>query len=110
MVRSNTQNYQIVTIFLSIIFSPPYDTIGHTLFQLAFIGATGLIYRKLLDDFLRSASKFLSPNGEIHVALCQGQGGSDATTLTEWKDSWTPSMFAGEHGLLLFDVSAYEVC
>jgi len=66
--------------------------------------------RELLNDFLKSASEFLSPNGEIHIALCQGQGGSAATTLEEWKDSWTPSIFAGEHGLLLFNVSAYKVC
>ena len=31
--------------------------------------------RILLGDFLASASTVLSPGGEIHVALCDGQGG-----------------------------------
>jgi len=63
---------------------------------------------ELINGFLKSASEFLSPNGEIHVALCQGQGGSSAATLNEWKDSWTPSIFAGEHGLLLSNVCSYQ--
>lgn len=64
--------------------------------------------RKLLSDFLASAGAFLSPRGEIHVALCDGQGGCSATTLQEWKGSWTASMFAAEHGLLLARVFPYE--
>jgi len=64
--------------------------------------------RELINGFLKSSSEFLSPNGEIHVALCQDQGGSSATTLNEWKVSWTPSMFAGEHGLLLYNVCSYQ--
>mmetsp|Transcript_24432 Transcript_24432/g.58957 ORF Transcript_24432/g.58957 Transcript_24432/m.58957 type:complete len:241 (+) Transcript_24432:56-778(+) len=31
--------------------------------------------RQLLNDFLQSAVTVLSPRGEIHVALCDGQGG-----------------------------------
>ena len=31
--------------------------------------------RALLGDFLASAATVLSPRGEIHVALCDGQGG-----------------------------------
>lgn len=31
-----------------------------------------------------------------------------ATTVVEWKGSWTASKFAGEHGLLLARVSPYE--
>ena len=56
---------------------------------------------KLLSDFLQSAAQVLSPHGEIHVALCGGQGGCSAMTLQEWKGSWTASMFAADHGLLL---------
>ncbi|KAL3769452.1 hypothetical protein ACHAWU_008861 [Discostella pseudostelligera] len=64
--------------------------------------------RQLLNDFLQSASTVLSPGGEIHVALCDGQGGCSATSLLEWRGSWTASLFAGEHGLLLARVSPYE--
>lgn len=31
-----------------------------------------------------------------------------ATSLLEWRGSWTASLFAGEHGLLLARVSPYE--
>ena len=66
------------------------------------------IARKLLNEFLESASTVLSPNGEIHVALCGGQGGVSATTLQEWKGSWTASLYGGEHGLLLAKTFPYE--
>jgi len=56
--------------------------------------------RQLLNQFLKSAAEVLSPKGEIHVALCGGQGGCSATTLQDWKGSWTASMFAAEHGLI----------
>jgi len=52
----------------------------------------------------------LNPNrGQIHVALCEGQGGATATTAEEWKQSWTAAQYAAEHGLLLVDVETYEV-
>ena len=57
---------------------------------------------------MESASKVLSPNGEIHVALCGGQGGVSATTLQEWKGSWTASLYGGEHGLLLANAFPFE--
>ena len=64
--------------------------------------------RQLVNEFLRSAATVLSPRGEIHIALCDGQGGSSSTSLQEWKGSWLASMFAAEHGLLLAHVSPYE--
>jgi len=64
--------------------------------------------RELLNDFLKSASQFLSPSGEIHVALCEGQGGSTAKTLQDWRGSWTPSLFAAEQGLLLLRTTPFE--
>lgn len=65
---------------------------------------------ELLSAFLKSASQVLSPqNGEIHVALCQGQGGGTASTLKEWRQSWTASQFAAEHGLLLRSVVPCKV-
>lgn len=66
------------------------------------------IQRELLDKFLQSATSVLSTNGEIHVALCGGQGGVSATTLQEWKGSWTASLYGGEHGLLLANTFPFE--
>lgn len=57
--------------------------------------------RQLLNDFLASAAPKLKPNGEIHVALCQGQGGTESKSAIEWKASWNAAVFAAEHGLLL---------
>jgi len=64
--------------------------------------------RQLLSEFLESARTVLSPRGEIHVALCGGQGGCSATSLQEWRGSWTASMYAAEHGLLLARVFPYN--
>ncbi|KAL7528383.1 hypothetical protein ACHAWF_002543 [Thalassiosira exigua] len=65
--------------------------------------------RQLLGDFLRSASEFLAPRGEVHVALCGGQGGCSATSLQEWRGSWTASMLAAERaGLLLARSFPYD--
>ncbi|KAL7527577.1 hypothetical protein ACHAXR_002021, partial [Thalassiosira sp. AJA248-18] len=66
------------------------------------------MYSQLLNDFLESAVTVLSPRGEIHVALCDGQGGCSSTSLQEWKGSWTASKFAAEHGLLLAQVFPYD--
>lgn len=57
--------------------------------------------RKLLNDFLASAAPKLKSNGEIHVALCEGQGGTESTSSIEWNGSWNAAAFAAEHGLLL---------
>lgn len=65
--------------------------------------------RQLLSDFLGSAAKILSSDGgEIHVALCDGQGGSSATSAQKWRQSWMAAQFAAEHGLLLADVSPFK--
>lgn len=64
--------------------------------------------RILLANFLGSAINILSPHGEIHVALCDGQGGSSATTLQQWRGSWQASMLAADQGLLLARVMPYE--
>ena len=64
--------------------------------------------RILLANFLGSASNILSPQGEIHVALCGGQGGSSSTTLQQWRGSWQASMLAADRGLLLARVMPYE--
>ncbi|KAL3817439.1 hypothetical protein ACHAXA_001446 [Cyclostephanos tholiformis] len=57
---------------------------------------------------MSSAATVLSPAGEIHVALCDGQGGCSARTLQEWRGSWTASMLAADNGLLLARVFPYD--
>ena len=57
--------------------------------------------RRLLGDFLSSASGMLTDRGEVHVALCDGQGGSSSTSLQQWRGSWMASQYGAEAGLLL---------
>jgi hypothetical protein len=65
--------------------------------------------RQLLDQFLQSAVTVLKKNdGEIHIALCQGQGGVEATTIEEWRRSWMVHMYAAQHGLLLRRVEPFQ--
>jgi len=64
--------------------------------------------RQLINEFFKSAATMLSTKGEVHVALCDGQGGCSATSLQEWKGSWQSSLFAAEHGLLLASVTEYD--
>uniref|UniRef100_A0A1B6DKF6 25S rRNA (uridine-N(3))-methyltransferase BMT5-like domain-containing protein n=1 Tax=Clastoptera arizonana TaxID=38151 RepID=A0A1B6DKF6_9HEMI len=45
--------------------------------------------RSLLKNFFQSASKVLLDNGLIIVALCNGQGGTEADTkIRRWDDTW----------------------
>lgn len=62
-----------------------------------------------MNDFLKSASEVLSFDGEIHVALCDGQGGTNAYSLVEWRQSWMAAEYAAMSNLLLADVSSFEV-
>lgn len=65
-------------------------------------GKTNARYnRRLLDGFLRSASAVLKRDGEIRIALCEGQGGMPCESLEEWRRSWMAAMYASEHGLML---------
>eukprot|EP00980_Cylindrotheca_fusiformis_P014762 scaffold4025_cov106-Cylindrotheca_fusiformis.AAC.4 len=67
--------------------------------------------RQLLSDFLQSASKVIQqsePNGEIRVALCEGQGGMPADSLSSWKQSWMAAMYAASHGLLLRRMEPFD--
>lgn len=65
--------------------------------------------RQLIQSFFQSASAMLSSNGRIYVALTDTQGGDNCTSLQQYRDSWTPSLFAAEHGLLLYDVQPFDV-
>ena len=63
--------------------------------------------RDLLQAFFASAAQVLSPHGEVQVALCQGQGGSHACTMRQWKGSWMAAMYAAEHGMMLHAINDY---
>lgn len=66
--------------------------------------------RNLISDFLASARKVLEFNqdSEVHIALCEGQGGADAATIEEWKSiSWMVPGFAATHGLLLRRIDTF---
>lgn len=65
--------------------------------------------RQLIDAFLKSASEMISLDGEVHMTLIQEQGGYGATTLADYRDSWTPSHYAAEHDLLLSKVMPFTV-
>lgn len=64
--------------------------------------------RELLSEFLQSAANVIKADGEIRVALCDGQGGMPAESLTTWKQSWMAAMYAGSHGLLLGRLEPYD--
>lgn len=65
--------------------------------------------RELLSNVLRSASNVISPtHGEIHIALCDGQGGTSTLSMIGWRQSWMAAQYAAEHGLLLADVTPFE--
>jgi len=64
--------------------------------------------RELLQSFFRSSKKHLTPNGEIHLALRNRQGGMHSETMGEWKQSWKPAQYAAEHGLLLSNMLPYQ--
>lgn len=63
--------------------------------------------RDLLKDFFASAAQVLSPHGEVQVALCQGQGGSDACNMQQWRSSWMAAMYAAEYGMMLHAIDDY---
>lgn len=75
--------------------------------------------RALLCDFFGSVSSIISSNmGEVHVALCEGQGGSSSCTLLDYRSSWkaaecaaTPpssSKSSSQSGMMLMDVFPFD--
>lgn len=72
-------------------------------------GKTNAKYNRiLLDGFLQSASQVLKADGQIRVALCDGQGGIPADTIQKWRQSWMAPMYAAEHGLMVRSLEPYE--
>ncbi|KAM3923446.1 ferredoxin-fold anticodon-binding domain-containing protein 1 [Leptodactylus fuscus] len=65
--------------------------------------------RDLLSNFFRSCADVLIPKGEIHVALCQGQGGTPADQpKREWHNSWQVVAMAASAGFILTSVVPFD--
>ncbi|XP_069470407.1 ferredoxin-fold anticodon-binding domain-containing protein 1 [Ambystoma mexicanum] len=64
--------------------------------------------RELLANFFCSCADVLSNNGEVHVALCRGQGGTPADhPIREWHNSWQVVAMAACGGLILSEVRPF---
>lgn len=65
--------------------------------------------RELLKNFFLSCVQVLSEDGEVHVSLCNGQGGTPADQpKREWHNSWQVAAMAAEANLILNDVQPFE--
>uniref|UniRef100_A0A8C5KBR7 Ferredoxin-fold anticodon binding domain containing 1 n=1 Tax=Jaculus jaculus TaxID=51337 RepID=A0A8C5KBR7_JACJA len=65
--------------------------------------------RELLAKFFQSCSDVLAKEGEVHVALCRGQGGTPADNpQREWQNSWQVVAMAAQGGLILSDVHLFD--
>ncbi|KAL2095104.1 hypothetical protein ACEWY4_009823 [Coilia grayii] len=65
--------------------------------------------RGLLAKFFRSCAQVLKEGGEVHVALCNGQGGTPADSpMREWHNSWQAVAMAAEAGLILSEVHPFD--
>lgn len=65
--------------------------------------------RDLLSSFFHSCAEVLSPKGEIHVALCRGQGGTPADhPKREWHNSWQVAAMAATAGFILTSVDPFD--
>ncbi|XP_035884474.1 ferredoxin-fold anticodon-binding domain-containing protein 1 isoform X2 [Phyllostomus discolor] len=64
--------------------------------------------RELLSKFFQSCADVLAEEGEVHVALCRGQGGTPADNPTrEWHNSWQVVAMAALGGFILSDVHSF---
>ncbi|XP_019728934.1 ferredoxin-fold anticodon-binding domain-containing protein 1 [Hippocampus comes] len=65
--------------------------------------------RQLLKDFFLSCVQVLAEDGEVHVSLCNGQGGTPADQpRRERHNSWQVVAMAAEAHLVLSDVRPFE--
>ncbi|XP_067655053.1 ferredoxin-fold anticodon-binding domain-containing protein 1 homolog isoform X2 [Haliotis asinina] len=65
--------------------------------------------RTLLNNFFSSAVKVLSPDGQIMVTLCKGQGGTPADRpMRAWHDSWQVVSMAANASLILAQVVPFS--
>ncbi|NXI55181.1 FDXA1 protein, partial [Chloroceryle aenea] len=65
--------------------------------------------RELLAHFFHSSAEVLTEEGEVHVALCNGQGGTPADQpRREWHNSWQIVAVAAEAGFILSSVHPFK--
>lgn len=65
--------------------------------------------RILLANFFQSAVAVLKDNGEVHVTLCNGQGGTPCDRpIREWHNSWQVVAMAAEAGLILSEIHPFD--
>nr|XP_012604999.1 alpha-1,2-mannosyltransferase ALG9 isoform X3 [Microcebus murinus] len=65
--------------------------------------------RELLAKFFQSCADVLAEEGEVHVALCRGQGGTPADKpQREWHNSWQVVAMAALGGFILSDVHPFS--
>ncbi|XP_061596862.1 ferredoxin-fold anticodon-binding domain-containing protein 1 [Cololabis saira] len=65
--------------------------------------------RELLKLFFLSCVQVLAEDGEVHVSLCNGQGGTPADQpRREWHNSWQVVAMAAEAHLILSAVKPFE--
>ncbi|NWH65790.1 FDXA1 protein, partial [Geococcyx californianus] len=65
--------------------------------------------RELLAHFFHSSAEVLAEEGEIHVALCNGQGGTPADQpRREWHNSWQIVAVAAGAGFILSNVHPFK--
>ncbi|NWI68142.1 FDXA1 protein, partial [Todus mexicanus] len=65
--------------------------------------------RALLARFFRSSAEVLTEDGEVHVALCKGQGGTPADQpRREWHNSWQIVAVAAGAGFILSNVHPFK--
>ncbi|NXF35544.1 FDXA1 protein, partial [Nyctibius bracteatus] len=65
--------------------------------------------RELLARFFHSSAEVLTEEGEIHVALCNGQGGTPADQpRREWHNSWQIVAVAAGAGFILSNIHPFK--
>ncbi|NXE81920.1 FDXA1 protein, partial [Cochlearius cochlearius] len=65
--------------------------------------------RELLARFFHSSAEVLIEEGEVHVALCNGQGGTPADQpRREWHNSWQIVAVAAGAGFILSNIHPFK--
>ena len=64
--------------------------------------------RELLGAFFNNSRDFLAEDGEIKVALVEGQGGMGSESMRDWKASWKAAVYAAENDLLLTEIEEFS--
>ncbi|XP_044312248.1 ferredoxin-fold anticodon-binding domain-containing protein 1 isoform X1 [Varanus komodoensis] len=66
--------------------------------------------RELLARFFCSCADVLAEEGEVHVTLCRGQGGTPADQpVREWHNSWQIVAMAAQAGFILSEVHPFNI-